>query len=237
MSVWLCAATEFEMQAAHNLPNQLPRLVHGVGIPLTLCRLFSEFGAGKHQQKIPTAMVQIGIAGVFAGSSVQINDVVDVCTDRYADLGLEIPRDQNGSPFRPLSINDGSKGEENSFRALATGYPEVFANCSIDWTDASDGKIKKAHGLSVQSCTGTEETAKKWGDTYIKQSHEAYIESMEGAALAHFCYCHQIPWIQIRAISNIVGHRNITIQSIRSALLSLEHFLSAMQWEKLCQQL
>jgi futalosine hydrolase len=52
------------------------------------------------------------------------------------------------------------------------------------------------------------------------EKYKAAIESMEGASLHYVCTMQQIPFIQIRGISNLVGERDKTKWKIPEALLA-----------------
>jgi futalosine hydrolase len=52
------------------------------------------------------------------------------------------------------------------------------------------------------------------------EKYKADIESMEGAALHYVCAMQQIPFIQIRGISNLVGERDKTKWKIPESMLA-----------------
>jgi futalosine hydrolase len=52
------------------------------------------------------------------------------------------------------------------------------------------------------------------------EKYNADIESMEGAALHYVCAMQQIPFIQIRGISNMVGERDKTKWKIPESMLA-----------------
>ena len=47
------------------------------------------------------------------------------------------------------------------------------------------------------------------------------IESMEGAAFMYACLMHQVPFAQVRAVSNVVERRNRSAWKVREALDAL----------------
>jgi futalosine hydrolase len=63
--------------------------------------------------------------------------------------------------------------------------------------------------------------------------HSASLETMEGAALHYVCLMENIPFIQIRAISNVIGERNKKNWKIDDAVLNLnmklEQLVTALQ--------
>jgi futalosine hydrolase len=52
----------------------------------------------------------------------------------------------------------------------------------------------------------------------IATKYKPTIESMEGAALHYVCIQHNVPFVQIRGISNYVGERNKSKWKIKEAI-------------------
>ena len=61
--------------------------------------------------------------------------------------------------------------------------------------------------------------------TAIINQYNPIIESMEGAALHYVCTLMKIPFLQLRAISNMVGERDKTKWEIQKAIDALNHSL------------
>jgi len=59
----------------------------------------------------------------------------------------------------------------------------------------------------------------------LKKKYGAVVESMEGAALHFICREANIPFIQIRAISNYVGERNKAHWKMKEAIEALNEVL------------
>ncbi len=55
----------------------------------------------------------------------------------------------------------------------------------------------------------------------IKHKYNPVIESMEGAALHYVCLMENIPFIQLRAVSNFVGERNKEKWKMKEAIKML----------------
>lgn len=64
----------------------------------------------------------------------------------------------------------------------------------------------------------------------LVKKYNPHTESMEGAALHYVCREANIPFIQVRAISNYVGERNKEHWKIKEAIDSLnEHLLKYVE--------
>jgi futalosine hydrolase len=57
--------------------------------------------------------------------------------------------------------------------------------------------------ITVSTCSGSKNTARM-----MYRRFHGICENMEGAAFAHICALYEVPIIEIRGISNIVGDRN-----------------------------
>ena len=56
----------------------------------------------------------------------------------------------------------------------------------------------------------------------IRKAWDPEIETMEGAWLAYTCAMSDIPWISVRAVSNMVEPRNLKNWNITLALKNME---------------
>jgi futalosine hydrolase len=195
----VCAATDFELAAfPDNAGPELIRAVSGVGIAATLLGLRLPDGPR------PELILNIGIAGVYPGTGMEIGDVVLADGETWGDVGFELPEEPG---FRPVT--------ESPFGGwYAEPLPTVRPG---EWY------LPNAHvarGCTVNCCTGTEETGIRRRDRF-----GAGFETMEGAAVAALGRAWGIPVCEVRAISNIAGRRDMRPENIRRALDSLRRYL------------
>ncbi len=71
--------------------------------------------------------------------------------------------------------------------------------------------------LTVAGVTGTKAEAQN-----LYNQYGADIENMEGFSIAYVAMLHNIPFIEIRAISNLVGSRDTKYWDIKKAINSLK---------------
>ncbi len=134
----------------------------------------------------PTRVLLLGIAGAFTQSHLEPGDIVQVNEDRFADLGHNSGGqwhnlDAMNLPMLPLA--KGTLGCRYKLPILDQAEPAASA-------------------ITVSTVTSSQERAEDlWRD------YQAGLENMEGAAVAMACAFHQIPFYQIRAVSNKVGPR------------------------------
>ena len=138
-------------------------------------------------------VVNIGIAGSFQ-SEFSIGSVVQVVSDRLVELGVE-----DNDLFVPADeMNLISKGEIQ-FETLNRV-----------------GELPFANGITVNRVHGSADSIQR-----IRDQFNPEIESMEGAAVAYVCEQFNVPWVQIRAISNMVEPRNREAWNVPLAIKNL----------------
>jgi futalosine hydrolase len=159
-------------------------------------------------------IINPGIAGSY-NDNIKIGDVVYVATEQFGDVGV----DDNGG-FRTL---------------FEMGYTDLgnapFTNGKL-CNPVSNLKYKslvnlpKVNGLTVNLVSGNE------GDIEKKISKfSADIESMEGAGIFYVCLLQNVPFIEIRAISNKVEPRNVKNWNVPLAIMKLSEITANLMEE------
>ncbi len=156
----------------------------------------------------PDMAICTGIAGAFPGS-FEIGDVVNVESEQFGDLGVE---EADGSFHDVFEIQ---LIDPNEF-PFRNG---VLVNPYID--DAAF--LPLARGLTVNRVHGS-----KTSIEYTMEYYDVDIESMEGAAFFYTCLIAEIPFLEIRAISNYVEPRNRENWQIDEAILHLNDAIIEM---------
>ena len=116
------------------------------------------------------------------------------------------------------------------------GYKDIFDLGLVNRDDFpyknaqlinEDEYILNITGLDCVSAVTVNEisTSKEKVDLYSNHYH-ASIETMEGAALHYVCLHEQVPFIQIRGISNYIGERDKSKWKIKEAVES-SNFLAS----------
>jgi futalosine hydrolase len=177
------------------------RVVSGIGIPATFTLLRLPLPDGT----FPRLLVNIGIAGAYPETGLEIGDIVLADGEVFGDVGFELPEPPG---FR--HVGEADFGREFYGEPLPTVRPSAFLR---------EG-AKVARGCTVNVCTGTEATGLLRRDRF-----GAGFETMEGAAVAQVGKMHGIPVCEIRAISNIASRRDMRPENIRLALDSLRKYL------------
>jgi futalosine hydrolase len=176
---------------------QLDFLITGVGSINTTYALM------KHLQvKKPDVIIMAGIAGAF-DQSLKLGDVVAVKQEALADLGVQ-EKDGYKDVFelKLLAANEfpfKQKKLTNPFKVL------------MERT-----KLPTVGSVTINQITSSKKTA-----ALYEAKYKAKIENMEGAAFHLVCIKENIPFVQIRSISNYVGERNKQKWKLKEAVQNL----------------
>jgi len=161
----------------------------------------------KHLQvKKPDVIIMAGIAGAYS-LKMNLGDVVVVRDESLADLGVQ-EKDAYKDVFdlKLLPANQfpfSRKKLINPFTVLVerTALPKVSS-------------------VTVNQISSSKKTADLYSAKY-----KASIENMEGAAFHFVCMKENIPFVQIRSISNYVGERNKKKWLLKDAVQNLNRVL------------
>lgn len=153
-------------------------------------------------------IINAGIAGAV-DYTLKVGEVVQVVQEQLYDMGAE----DHGN-FRDI-FELGLCGEDefpfeggrliNSTNPVNLNFPE----------------LKKVNGITVNTVHGNNESVIE----LHRRNPEASIESMEGAAFFYAAIQSGIPFIQLRAISNLVEARNRENWNIGLAVSNLNDVL------------
>jgi futalosine hydrolase len=178
-------------------------LVSGIGSAITSFSLAKAFGRFKYQRAI-----QLGIAGSF-DPKFPIGSLVKVGRDVFADLYF----DNNG---QPLYLHQA--GFENFNR-----FPFQKSMLIPDLSLFNQIDLPTVNAITVNTTTGTDSKRKFW-----LHQMQCDIETMEGAAFYYVSMMENVPRVQIRAISNMVGARDTQKWKTDEAISNLEKLFSTI---------
>ncbi len=208
MQLLLCAATEFELgpsvkELQQQYPGRIEILITGVGMMAATYALTKKISLQK-----PGMIIQAGVAGSLNGQ-IQPGAVVVILSETIGDLGVE----EQGE-FRPIS-------------KLALADQD-----ELPW---SGGKLVNEHELletcglpMVHAVTVNEISTNPKRMKYYHESLKADVETMEGAALHYTALQEQVPFLQVRSISNFVGERNKAEWLLDAAIINLDKKLAEL---------
>jgi futalosine hydrolase len=209
MKILLTAATTFEIEPAlqfiekEGLSHQIDVdvLITGIGPVSATYQLTTAILTKK-----PTFVIQAGIAGSFNYSDEETGKVVLVKYDAFGDVGMEEKQ-------KFTTVFDAGFAGKNHF-PYTDGWlinPHALLNNSL---------LPVVKSVTINKVSDSAVQKKQLIDTFF-----ADIETMEGAALHYVCLQQNVPFLQIRSISNEVGERDKSKWKIKEAIANLNNEL------------
>ena len=203
-TILILAATPIESTFLHLLPPHATLLHTGIGATNTAHALTRALIADPK----PTLVIQIGIAGAYVPGGLAVGDVALATDETYGDVGVITPdgwlsAQDIGLPLAPAT----------------PGHPARFNHFPLD-----TALVRRAAGvcaplvartgpfLTLSQVTGV----RSLGDALFDR-FGALCESMEGAVAAHVCALYDVPFLEVRGISNLVEDRDRSRWRIQQA--------------------
>ena len=197
MKIIVVSATQMEVELAREQLKDSPNIsFHVTGVGMLAAAVSLTKLALTHKSDL---IIQVGIAGCF-DTSIDLGKVVLVKEEILGDTGVE----------------------EN------VEWKDLFKTKFIAPDDAPfiNGRLVNKH-LSeynqtqlpeVTALTVNEITTRQERIGQLKSLYNPTIESMEGAALHYVCNDLNIPYLQIRGLSNYIGERDKSNWRIKEAV-------------------
>jgi futalosine hydrolase len=170
----------------------------------------------------PSVIISFGIGGAYPSSGLKIGDIAVAEREIYADEGVFL---KDG--FHTL--------ETIGIPAAVSGRRRYFNEYPADRTlgrKALKAAACVANAASGRFATVSLSSGTKKRGLEIEQRFGVVCENMEGAAVAHICLIHGIPFAEMRGISNMVEDRDISKWEMKLAAercqLAVIHFLESL---------
>jgi len=151
-------------------------------------------------------VLQAGIGGSF-DKNIELGEVVFITSEQYGDLGAE----DRGKYLDIFEMNL-LGADAHPFTGTKLQTPLLPIHEKI--------KLKQVSGLTVNTVSGHEPTIKLRNERYASD-----VESMEGVAFHYVCLQENVPFAQIRSISNYVAPRDKSTWRMREAVINLNNWL------------
>jgi len=189
----------------------------GIGLVNTAQALTSELC-----MDLPELVIHFGVAGAYSASGLVIGDLGVAEREIYGELGVRTVNGWQGAELIGIpTARIGADGVDhyNYFTSDAGLVETALATLNRDqaWPGQRP-RIKAGSFVTVQECSGTTVL----GDERARR-FDALCENMEGAAAAHICAMEDIPFLEVRAISNLVEDRDRDRWDLATASTRAQH--------------
>lgn len=213
MRLLITAAEEEELITAKQAYNSLSTsqqegleitwMLTGIGTTSTSYRLTKILNS----VEVPFDLaINIGIAGSFT-KNFPIGSVARIEKEFFGDLGFE-----TFTGFQTLFDYKILDADTHPFRSGALNAPKLSEK-----VEEAVKNCMSACAVTVQTVSGLPEKTEQ-----LIKGFKPAIESMEGAAFFYVCILEEVPFIELRSVSNEVGERDRTKWDIPLALSSLK---------------
>lgn len=150
------------------------------------------------QSQIPELVLQVGIGGAYPTSGLELGALAVATIENYGDLGVRTREGWQSSAAIGIPLVRGANDFYNHFPlddALVLWAQGVLAK--------GNSSLRVGPFVTVQECSGTIELGRERCERFA-----AICENMEGAAAAHICRLFEVPFLEVRGISNMVEDRH-----------------------------
>ena len=171
-------------------------LITGIGLTATTYSLSRQL-----QIKKPDLVIQAGVGGCF-NNQIPLGKVMAIKQEAIADQSVI---------------------ELNSLKTLfdLKLVPENQYPFRKGWLVNPSAVLKKTRLQKVRGISVNEITTSRQKMKFYQTHFNPVVESMEGAALHYVCLMEQIPFIQIRAVSNYIAERNKKKWNMKESIQNL----------------
>ncbi|MFH1571623.1 MAG: futalosine hydrolase [Gemmatimonadota bacterium] len=148
----------------------------------------------------PDLVIQAGVGGAYPGSGLRVGELAVATAENYGDLGVRTPAGWQSGEFIGIPLAEpGGHPLYNRFDL----DPRLVARAVALLVEGLGAPVRAGPFVTVQECTGTLPLAAERAGLFPG----ALCENMEGVAAAHVCRLYEAPFLELRAMSNLVEER------------------------------
>lgn len=171
-----------------------------------------------------------GSGGAYDLAGVEINDVALASEEILGDEGVATI--SSWQPLDAIGISLIESKSESIFNRMEVDQLELRHSRKLlkKWESSpSSPRIHVGPFITVSAVSGSIARARMLSNLY-----EALCENMEGGAVAQICLRYQIPFLEIRGLSNRAGDRNKKRWQLSKALNNCQQALIYLleNWDK-----
>jgi futalosine hydrolase len=150
----------------------------------------------------PEALVIFGIGGAYPSSGARIGDVVLAKEEIAGDEGVLTADGFKDTEYMGIPLL------KTTTSVIFNVYPssERLLKASLQslMIRQDSRQVHAGTFITLSACTGTAVRADE-----LEKRYNGLCENMEGAAAAQVAAYHQVPWLEVRGISNLVEDRDL----------------------------
>ncbi|MDD2309308.1 MAG: futalosine hydrolase [Desulfuromonadaceae bacterium] len=164
----------------------------------------------------PQLVINIGCAGAYIGSGLNVGNLVVASEEVLADDGVATA--DGWKDLRYMDLPSVVNGGGNTYNLLPLS--RHAAEKAMQLADYCGVLLMRGRFSTVSTCSGTS----RYG-AVLSGRWNALVESMEGAAVAQVCLRCGVDCLEIRGISNMVEERDLKKWDIPQAAEAAQRFV------------
>jgi len=153
-------------------------------------------------------VLNFGVGGAYPGARLGVAEVALATSEIYGDEGVAAPTGWIGTEGIGIPLLE--REEQRWFDEFPLDAELVER--ALQAVRAEGMPCQSGPFVTVSACSGTGARGRE-----LEERHGAICESMEGAALAHVCTLYEVPFLEVRGISNAVEDRDLSRWRLREA--------------------
>ena len=180
----------------------------------------------------PAMILQFGVGGAYVRSGLEVGDLAVATEECYGDTGVLTPEgwmDLEGMGFPMLPARALNKPLYNRIPLDVLRAEHIRRCLESGLDDRSSHQVVSGPFITVQQCSGV----KAVGDT-LAARFGGICENMEGAAAAYVAEVNEIPFVEIRGISNRVVDRDLSKWDLPLAIRHCQRAVERIVKSEVC---
>ncbi|HSU14043.1 futalosine hydrolase [Longimicrobium sp.] len=165
-------------------------------------------------------VIGFGVGGAYDGSGLRIGDVALASRAVYGDEGVEAPGGWMSTEGIGIPLID--RGGRRVFNEIVLDAARVQR--AADALTSAGVYVRVGPFVTVSACSGTAAR----GAEMAGRIDDALCEGMEGAALAHVAAIYDVPFLELRAVSNLVEDRDLSRWRLAAAAEAAQRAVRAL---------
>ncbi len=163
----------------------------------------------------PRALIVFGVGGAYHSSGATVGDIALASEEIAGDDGVLTSEGFKDTEYLGITLVQSDHSQRyNRFPVSADHLKKAQQALSRLTTHTP---IHTGTFVTLSTSTGTSHRAKE-----LERRYHGLCENMEGAAAAQVAELHNVPWLEVRGISNIVEARDLKKWDIPTAVEAVQ---------------
>ena len=157
----------------------------------------------------PEALIIFGIGGAYPASGAAVGELALATEEVAGDEGVITQAGFKDTEYIGIPL------VKTDTTAIYNRFPapeQLLRQAQKSLSKAQTNRVHTGTFVTLSACTGTSARARE-----LESRYHALCENMEGAAAAQVASLHNVPWLELRGISNLVEDRDLNKWNIPKA--------------------